>query len=65
MNQWFNLLTVSSWTLTHSDAYYNLGVSYAFKENAQKAIEMFNKALDIQPDHLLAGHAKKLIENNL
>ena len=39
-----------------------LGVSYAFKENRAKAIAMFNKALEIQPDHLLAEHTKKLIE---
>jgi hypothetical protein len=38
-------------------------VSYAFKEKADKALEMFDKALEIQPDHLLAGHAKKLIES--
>ncbi|MFL6555951.1 MAG: tetratricopeptide repeat protein, partial [Bacillus sp. (in: firmicutes)] len=46
------------------DAFYNLGVTYAFQENSAKALEMFSKALDIQPDHLLAGHAKKLLEGN-
>jgi hypothetical protein len=42
-----------------------LGVSYAFKENQAEALAMFNKALEIQPDHVLAGHAKKLLEQIL
>ena len=46
----------------HADALYNLGVAYGYKENGEKALEMFNRALEIQPDHLLAGHGKKLIE---
>jgi tetratricopeptide (TPR) repeat protein len=46
----------------HADALYNLGVAYGFKEDGEKALEMFNRALEIQPDHLLAGHGKKLIE---
>ena len=46
----------------HADAIYNLGVAYGYKENGDKALEMFNRALEIQPDHLLAGHGKKLIE---
>ena len=29
-----------------------------YKENGEKALEMFEKALEIQPDHLLAGHGK-------
>ena len=42
-----------------------LGVAYGFKENGEKALEMFNRALEIQPDHLLAGHGKKLIEDKI
>ena len=48
----------------HADALYNLGVAYGYKEDAQKALEMFNRALVVQPDHLLAGHGKKLIEEH-
>lgn len=46
----------------HADALYNLGVAYGYKEDGEKALEMFNRALEVQPDHLLAGHGKKLIE---
>jgi Tfp pilus assembly protein PilF len=50
----------------HADGYYNLGVAYAFKEDATKAKEMLERALTIQPDHLLAGHALTIInENNI
>ena len=30
------------------------------KKNAAKGIAMFNKALEIQPDHLLAGTWEKI-----
>jgi len=46
----------------HADAYYNLGVAYGFKEEKNKSIEMFDKALEIQPDHILAGHGKQIME---
>jgi tetratricopeptide (TPR) repeat protein len=46
----------------HSDAYYNLGVISLFKEQAETALEYFNKAVDIQPDHLLAQNGKKQVE---
>lgn len=46
----------------HADAYYNIGVAYGYKENGVKAMEMFEKALEIQPDHMLAGYGKKLLE---
>jgi tetratricopeptide (TPR) repeat protein len=49
----------------HADAHYNLGVAYAYKDDIKTALEMFTKALDIQPDHLLAGHGKKLMEKAL
>jgi hypothetical protein len=39
-----------------------LGVSYAFKDCPEKALEMFTETVEIQPDHLLAGHAKRLLE---
>src|SRR5699024_373276 len=42
----------------HSDAYYNLGVISLFKEQAETALEYFNKAVDLQPDHLLAQNGK-------
>lgn len=48
----------------HADALYNLGVAYGYKEDGEKALRMFNRALEVQPDHLLAGHGKKLIEGN-
>lgn len=47
----------------HADALYNLGVAYGYKEDGKKALEMFDRALVVQPDHLLAAHGKKLIEN--
>jgi len=46
----------------HSDAYYNLGVISLFKEQAETALEYFNKAVDLQPDHLLAQNGKKQVE---
>ncbi|MCX8047792.1 MAG: tetratricopeptide repeat protein, partial [Anoxybacillus gonensis] len=49
----------------HADAYYNLGVAYAYKDDPQTAHAMFEQALAIQPDHLLAGHGKKLMERAL
>jgi tetratricopeptide (TPR) repeat protein len=45
------------------NAYYNLGVAYAgHKDDADKALEYFNKAVEIQPDHMLAGYGIKMIE---
>jgi tetratricopeptide (TPR) repeat protein len=49
---------------THADAYYNLGVAFGFREDAKKALLYFNKALEAQPDHVLAGYGKKLIQQN-
>ena len=47
----------------HADAYYNLGVAYAgHKEDSKAAIGYFEKALKAQPDHMLAAHGKKLME---
>lgn len=47
----------------HADAYYNLGVAYAgHLEDAERALAMFNRALEVQPDHMLAGYGKKMIE---
>jgi tetratricopeptide (TPR) repeat protein len=49
----------------HADAYYNLGVIYAYKDDVKTALEMFTTALRIQPDHLLAGYGKKMMEKAL
>lgn len=49
----------------HSDAYYNLGVIELFNENMEDALNCFNKALGIQPDHLLAANGKKNVESLL
>lgn len=47
----------------HADAYYNLGVAYlGYKEDPVKAEEFFNKAINIQPDHVLSGYGIKMIE---
>lgn len=48
---------------THADAFYNLGVAYlGYYENQEKAEQFFNKALEIQPDHVLSGYGIKMIE---
>lgn len=47
----------------HADAFYNLGVAYGFQENAEKAMQMFERALEINPGHILAGHGKKVMES--
>ena len=50
----------------HADAFYNLGVAYSGMENQlENALEYFNKALAIQPDHILASNGKKLVEQAL
>jgi tetratricopeptide (TPR) repeat protein len=46
----------------HADAYYNLGVGYAFKEDAKKAMDMLDQALSIQPDHDMAANLKQLMQ---
>jgi tetratricopeptide (TPR) repeat protein len=47
----------------HADAYYNLGVAFAgYREDAKAAMVYFDKALEAQPDHMLAAHGKKLLE---
>lgn len=38
----------------HADAYYNLGVAYVFEENNEKALTLFKKATEIQPDHFFS-----------
>jgi tetratricopeptide (TPR) repeat protein len=44
----------------HADAYFNLGVAYGgIKGDAEKAIALFEKALEIQPDHMLAANGLK------
>ncbi|SFF52883.1 Tetratricopeptide repeat-containing protein [Halobacillus alkaliphilus] len=49
----------------HSDAYYNLGVVALHKEDAKSALFHFNRALEIQPEHMLASHAKAQVEQAL
>lgn len=46
----------------HADAFYNAGVAYAYLEKKDEALEMLGKAIDVQPDHMLALHAQKLIQ---
>ncbi|MBS4217054.1 tetratricopeptide repeat protein [Bacillus sp. FJAT-49711] len=47
----------------HADAFYNLGVAYlAHHDDTEKSLHCFDKALDIQPNHALAGNGKKLVE---
>jgi Tfp pilus assembly protein PilF len=48
----------------HADAYYNLGVGYVLKDDSEKAKEMIEKALEIQPNHELANTVKKLLDLN-
>ena len=50
----------------HADALYTLGVAYAgYKEDAEKALECFTKALEAQADHILAANGKKIMEQAL
>lgn len=46
----------------HSDAHYNLAVAYLFEEKAEEALVHLAKAIEIQPDHLLAADAKATVE---
>jgi tetratricopeptide (TPR) repeat protein len=49
----------------HADAYYNLGVAYAFKEETSKALGFLNEALRIDPEHSMAASVKQFIEDSL
>lgn len=46
----------------HADAHYNLGVIYLYEEKKDQASIHFDQALRIQPHHVLAQHAKKLLQ---
>nr|WP_263313095.1 tetratricopeptide repeat protein [Mammaliicoccus sp. Marseille-Q6498] len=47
----------------HVDALYNLGLAkYMQNEDPNEALIYFRKAVEIQPDHLLSGHAIKMFE---
>ena len=59
-------MAIEAWKKTlevdenHADAYFNLGVAYGgVKGDVNKAIELFEKALEIQPDHMLAANGLK------
>jgi tetratricopeptide (TPR) repeat protein len=47
----------------HTDAWYNLGVTLTYFDRDAEALQAFEKALAIQPDHYLAGNGKRNIEN--
>ena len=49
----------------NSGAHYNLGVVALNQENAGKALGHFSKALEINPEHMLAAHAKGQVEQAL
>ncbi len=50
---------------THADAYYNLGVIHLSSERVEEALKCFDLALTNQEDHLLAGNAKRVVEDAL
>ena len=56
-----DFLAVTQKDETHSDAFFNLGIAYSYEENAEKALEYLDKAVEIQPNHILALHARKQI----
>lgn len=43
----------------HADALYNLGIIHARKEDTEKALNLFNRVLAVQPIHALALNAKE------
>ncbi|WP_042223369.1 tetratricopeptide repeat protein [Oceanobacillus manasiensis] len=49
----------------HSDAHYNLGVIALFEDKINKGLEHFERALEAQPDHVLAQNGKKNAEQLL
>lgn len=59
------LQKVIAFDQTHSDAHYNLGVIAAFEDQIGQALEHFNMALEIYPEHVLAANGKKQMENLL
>ncbi|TDL98229.1 tetratricopeptide repeat protein [Macrococcus brunensis] len=47
----------------HTDARYNLALAqYMQNEDVDQALESFRQIIELQPDHLLAGHAIKMFE---
>jgi tetratricopeptide (TPR) repeat protein len=57
-----DFLQVLEWEQDHADAHYNLGVIYLYEEDRDQASEHFERALRIQPHHVLALHAKKQLQ---
>ena len=49
----------------HADDYYNLGNSLAFAGDVAKAIDAYDAALDLQPEHEDAAHNKGILEKLL
>ena len=48
----------------HVDALYNLGLAtYMETEDADKSIQYFDKAIQIDPKHLLSQHAKQTFKS--
>lgn len=57
-----DFITVISHDEDHADAYFNLGVAYAYEGEIEQALEQLDKAIEIQPNHFLALQAKKQIK---
>lgn len=55
-------LKVLTYNEKHSDAHYNLGVIALYKEKAEEALQYFEQATQIQPEHVLAQNGKKQVE---
>lgn len=49
----------------HADALYNLGVAYFMQGNTKLAEKNILKALDLQPEHLLARHAWRVLKGEV
>nr|WP_290443480.1 tetratricopeptide repeat protein [Sporolactobacillus kofuensis] len=46
---------------THADAYYNLGVIAAFQDHNHQAKQYFDRALALNPKHILAANALRTL----
>ena len=50
---------------THADAHYNLGVAYFMCENQKAAHRHILYTLQLQPEHLLAKHALRILTSEM